>query len=314
MSKIKVLDRFKNYKIINEIIRKKIENATDTCLVPLNDNTFLINNTIHLLKRIGSESSYGTVYISVINKHNKIKFITKIQLDTGDSVKEINILRMLTKYAYLHFNIHLPIMYNNVRCDFFDKKNKRLPENLFDKHYNVNSYNSLFIELACGDLQQFLIKQPTITTKVIDNILAQTFVSILTLHRLNIIHNDTHLGNFLYLKIYKGGCFKYIFKDIIFYIENIGLNWIISDYGLSKTITPSLNYKKYITKDYDTILTLIIEYLVKIEFDDINIIKSLSRFISKGLDSDYILFKILLKNELFISKQPIGQVITTITL
>ena len=59
---------------------------------------------------------------------------------------------------------------------------------------------------------------------------------------------------------------------------------------------------------------MIIEFLVKINFDDINILKSLSRFISKGLDSDYILFKILLKNELFISKQPIGQVITTITL
>jgi serine/threonine protein kinase len=314
MSKIKVLDRFKNYKLLNEIIKEKIENAKNKCLVPIDKDTYSLNNTIILLKRIGSDSSYGSIFLSVIKKHSKVKFITKIQLNTPYAIKEINYLLLLTKYAIIHKNIHLPIMYNSINCDSFNKKDNKLPDNIIDYKYNINSYSSIFVELAVGDLSSLFKSNINITYNLINNIIAQCLVGILTLHNLNIIHNDTHLGNFLYHKIVKKGCFKYIYKDLIFYIENIGYNWVIWDFGLSKSITPSLDYLKYIKKDYKIFMQEIIKRLLRLGLYDFDNIKMVFNYILYDLEDDYLLFKLLLKHNILISKSPIGSVITTIKL
>ena len=316
MSKIKVLDRFKNYKIINEIIKEKIENANNKCLVPLGNNTYSLNNTIILLKKIGTESSYGSVYLSVIKRHSKIKFITKIQVFTYDAMKEIRYLKLLTKYAYLNKNIHLPIIYNTITCDYFNKNNNKLPENLLKKSNNINSYNSLFVELANGDLNNFLKTYKKINIDLIHNILAQCFIGILTLHNNNIIHNDTHIGNFLYFNIYKKGCFKYTYKDLIFYIENIGFNWVIWDFGLSKDLNHiHLSMRiKYIIKDYITLLKSFIKHLINAGIYDNDDMIEIKKYINNNFVNEYIFFKLLIKNNLLFSKNPIGTVITTIKL
>ena len=62
-------------------------------------------------------------------------------------------------------------------------------------------------------------------------------MSILLLHSLNIIHNDTHYGNFLYIKIKEGGCFHYKINDDDYYIENIGYIWMIWDFGNSRELS-----------------------------------------------------------------------------
>lgn len=313
MSKIKVLDRFKKYKILNEIIKDKIENAKNKCLVPLNNNTYSLNETIILLKRIGTESSYGSIFLSIIKKHSKVKFITKIQLHTYYAIKELNYLKLLTKYAYINKNIHLPIMYNSIICDYFDKNNKKLPENILKKSNTINSYISIFVEHAVGDLYNFIKTHKDLTLNIINNIIAQCFVGILTLHTLNIIHNDTHIGNFLYFNIYKGGCFKYVYKDLIFYIENIGYNWLIWDFGLSKTITKSLDIR-YIARDYNELLRSFVKHLLKVGYYDIDYILSIKKYISSEIKDDYTLFKMLLQNNLFISNKQKGTIIATIKL
>lgn len=312
MSKIKVLDRFKNYKILNEIIREKIENAKNKCLVPLNSNTYILNDTILLIKKIGTESSYGSVFLSIIKKHSKIKFITKIQLYTNDAIKEINYLKIITKYAYLNKNIHLPIMYNSLTCNYFDKNNKKLPENLLKKSNLINKYNSLFVELANGDLNSFLKTHSNINSKLINNIVAQCFIGILSLHNINIIHNDTHIGNFLYFNIYKGGCFKYTYKDLVFYIENIGYNWVIWDFGLSDTKTIAINIK-YIINDYYDLLKSFIKHLMRAGIYGIDNIIYLKKYISNNFENEYYLLKYLIKNNILLNEKK-GSIIATINL
>lgn len=312
MSKIKVLDRFKNYKILNELIKEKIENAKDKCLVPLNSNTYLLNNTILLIKKIGTESSYGSVYVSIIKKHSKIKFITKIQVYTFDAMKEINFLKMITRNALLTKNIHLPIMYNSLTCEYYDKNNKKLPPNLLKKSNIITSYNSLFVEMANGDLNSFLKTHDNISVKICNNIIAQCFISILSLHKINIVHNDAHIGNFLYFNIYKGGCFKYTYKDLVFYIENIGYNWVIWDFGLSNTLTISSDIK-YIIKDYYELLRSFVKHAMRAGIYDIDDFIYLKKYLINNFQNEYLLFKLLIKYDI-LSKVQKGSIITTIKL
>jgi hypothetical protein len=64
-----ILDRYKKFKIINETIEKKIKSVENKCLIPMSYGSYSLNNIIFLIKRIGSDSSYGSVYLSKINKY-----------------------------------------------------------------------------------------------------------------------------------------------------------------------------------------------------------------------------------------------------
>jgi hypothetical protein len=304
-----VLDRYKKYEEINKIIDDKIKNAKHKCLYPIKTGSYTLNDVILLYKRIGSVSSYGSIFLSQI-KNNKNKFVTKIQLLSDDTYKELKLLNLITQYAIANKNIHLPLMYNNLECSYFNKNDERLPLNLRDPEYkHINSYYSTFVELANSDLCSYLYNNNKITLKKLNNAISQCFIGILSCHKLKIIHNDTHWCNFLCHKIDNShlSCFKYIYKDLIFYIENIGLNWVIWDFGLSKTM--SLFGNNDIKDDYSFLITTIFakikifdDYLYDI-FNVFNLYKT-----------DYEIIKYLLKKKLLFSDKPIGNIITTIIL
>jgi hypothetical protein len=208
-------------------------------------------------------------------------------------------------------------MYNNLECSYFNKEDKLLPSNLRDEKYKyINSYFSTFVELANGDLGTYIndnIDKSTFTIKDYNNALSQCFIGILTCHINYIIHKDTHLYNFLYHIIQKNNtsCFKYVFKDLVFYIENIGLNWVIWDFGRSDDIT-FLKNNNYIN-DYLVLLETLIDE------DEIisNKYKSYLFEIYNGIKSfnrDYDLIKYLLEKKLLFSDKQIGTIITTIIL
>ena len=313
---INVLDRYTKYNIINNIINEKINKDKNKCLYPVKFGVYTLNDVISLYKKIGSGSSYGSIFLSEIkdNNKNKYKFATKIQLLTDDTYYELNFLKLVTKISIANKNIHLPLMYNNLECSYFNKNDELIPVNLRNKDikYNgINSYYSTFVELANGDLGSFILKNyKKITLKQLNNILAQCFISILSCHRLKFNHNDAHIFNFLYhiIKTDNNSCFKYVYKDLVFYIENIGLNWVIWDFGYSKRI----NFFNDYLKDYIEFIVYFIKTLNDYKIELFNeYLENLFYDIQK-YNKDYDLIKHLLP-ALF-SDKPIGNIITTIIL
>ena len=104
----------------------------------------------------------------------------------------------------------------------------------------------------------------------------------------------------------------YKYRDLIFYIENRGYNWVIWDFGRSKELS-----SKYIYLLYEDLL-LFIESLIK--SDELNIINSNKIILQKILNIIekhkyiYTIIKKLLNDDILFSKVPIGKVLTTIIL
>lgn len=310
---INVLDRYERYNIINNIIEEKIKNAKNKCLYPLKYGKYTLNDVIILLKTIGSKSLNANVFISEI-KNIKYKFATKVQLLTSNTYNEVKILESITKTSINNKNIHLPLMFNNLECSYFNKNDNLLPlKDEENKYTHINAYYSTFVELADGDLKSFLLKnQEKITLKQINNILSQCFIAILSCHRIKIIHNDTHLANFLYHNIKKKNksCFKYIYKNLVFYIENLGLNWVIWDFGYSKYSSLFMDY----IDDYILFIVSFNELFIDSRNDSIKTFLLNLFYNIMHLKKDYELISFLLKKNILFSHKPIGDIITTINL
>jgi serine/threonine protein kinase len=323
---INILDRFIKYDKINSIINDKIKNAANKCLYPIKNGVYTLNDVILLYKRIGVDSSYGSVFVSEIkDKKKKYTFATKIQLLTTDTYEELKYLNYLTKIAIATGNIHLPLIYSNLECSYYDKKNELLPKNLiltkddekYEEYKNINSYNSTFVELANGDLGTFINKNiDKITNEQFKNALSQCFIGILTCHQNNIKHNDSHLYNFLYhiIKKQKKSCFEYKYHDLVFYIENLGLNWVIWDFGLSEDIIDRKNIK--FMNDYIELIKTLYEHISPDKFNNYSFDNYLTNIYDniKLFKEDYDLIKCLLEKKLLFSDKPIGHIITTIIL
>jgi hypothetical protein len=317
---INILDRYKRFNIINNIIDEKIKKDKNKCLYPVKFGVYTLNDVILLFKKIGSNSSYGSIFLSEIKDKNnhKYKFATKVQLLTDDTYAELNYLKLVTKTSIDNKNIHFPLMYNNLECSYFNKNDELMPLNLRDndkdKNFDgVNSYYSTFVELANGDLGSFILKNyKKITLKQLKNILGQCFIAILSCHRLKFNHNDSHIYNFLYhiIKTDNNSCFKYVYNDLVFYIENVGLNWVIWDFGFSEKIG---FFNNNYLRDYIDLIAFLINKILH----DYNIIlfnewlEHLFYDIQK-FNNDYDLIKHLL-HTLF-SDKPIGNIIITINL
>ena len=312
---LNVLDRFVKYDNINSIINDKLKNAENKCLYPVKNGLYKLNDVILLYKQIGIESKYGSVFLSQIkDKKNIYKFATKIQLLTDDSNGELKFLEKLTKIAIRTKNINLPLMYNNLECSYFNKEDEYLPNNLKKEKY-IHAYFSTFVELANGDLGTYLkdnIKK--ITLKQFNNAISQCFVGILTCHKNYIIHNDTHIYNFLYHIINKQqpSCFKYVYYDLTFYIENLGLNWVIWDLGYGEEVSFFKN--NHYMDDYKTFLKSFIDE------DEIELSDTLYEYLNdiyinvNLFRTDYDMIKYLLQKNILFSNNQIGDVITTIIL
>ena len=203
----------------------------------LNKKIILCENNINK-----SSSVYGSIYLSYINDDNSntsYYFITKVGILTNITINELVILNKVSQNVLETKNIHLPLIYNNVKCDNIDTSiiNLKIIKEQ-DEFNNATSYYSFFIEKEEGDIYTLLkdYKYNGYYNIIILNIISQVFMGILSCHSLNIYHNDAHPGNFLFkpLKISKPSCVEYKYKDLTFYIENMGYIIKIVDFGLSR--------------------------------------------------------------------------------
>ena len=183
-------------------------------------------------KRIGSNSTCAEVYLVNIDKTQVALKVLPI-LQKKDEINNIKEIAFATKASSLVLNDKsqfFPIVYGSSICEnikFDDsssfkegsenysvskiidsdntltKKEKarlKISKCLEYKKNNLKvNANVLFSELAWGDLLQF-IKENEVTETMCDNILFQVFSGINDLQtKLNLVHNDLHLGNILML-------------------------------------------------------------------------------------------------------------------
>jgi hypothetical protein len=233
-------DRIKVYKIYVKYFSKyKQEQCLNVIKKGNNIEYSLANDNIKIVKKFGTESKNGSIYLSKgANGGELLRFASKIMPQTKDNKNEIKILKEVTKIVSSNTNPHFPLMYYNYSCSVLDNNN--LPEVVTNKRYFINVN-----ELANGDLQDFMLKEYD-NYKKVNNALAQIYIAILSFHSIGYTHNDAHWGNFLYHKVKPGGYIKYVINGYDVYLENLGYLWVIWDYGQT-TILDNLNI--FITLD-----------------------------------------------------------------
>jgi hypothetical protein len=226
---IDIDDRIKTYKMYTKYLSQYNKNQCLKIVKKGNNVEYSIaDNNIKIVKRIGTESQYGAIYLSKgSNVGELFRFASKIMVQDKSNTIEIKILMQVSKLVINKINPHFPIMYNTFFCNIREK-NRDLPKFANNQDYYIN-----FNELANGDLKMFMLKEYN-NYRLVNNAMAQVFIAILSFHSLGYSHNDAHWGNFLYHKINPGGYIKYNINGYEVFIENLGYLWIIWDYGFTK--------------------------------------------------------------------------------
>jgi hypothetical protein len=219
-------DRIRIYKIYVKYLSKfKVKQCLNIHKSGDNVEYSLADSEIKIIRKIGTESNYGAIYVSKgTNTGELFRFASKIMAQSKDNKKELAILNKLSDIVINKKNPHFPLMYKNFSCDALSK-DADLPKFAMNKRYFIN-----LNELANGDLKMFIHKEYD-NHKVVSNALAQIFIAILTFHNIGYTHDDTHWGNFLYHKINPGGYIKYNINGTDVYVENLGYLWVIWDFS-----------------------------------------------------------------------------------
>lgn len=246
-----IMDKVKTnrYKLINRINRFKLL-KNKIALLKYNDclekkvfngvQGYTIRNIINLIKRIGSKSKYGSIYLtSIPNTIGPHPIATKIMKNDSDNILEINIMTKITYNIILKkLSKHFLMIYGSCTCSGKIAEKLRL--------ISIN-------ELADGDLKMLLtVRELLQNEELLLNLLFQTFISIATYHNLvGYVHGDSHYGNYLYQQNNEVGYYHYVFNGNDYYLKSCKWNIIIFDYGFSKKINNVNNaaHVKKINKD-----------------------------------------------------------------
>ena len=220
---------------------------------------YTIKNIIDLVKKIGTESVYGVIYLSSIKESlGGYSIVAKVMSNNAGNLQEIKLMYKITQELLLtKKSKHFAAVYKYAKCtkkDIVGYHGEIMKREAKQKLVSIN-------ELAHGDLKTFLQNRDIAgDDKLIFNLMIQTFISIATFqNRMNYAHNDAHHGNFLYQKNNDVGYYEYKFNNITFYLKACGYNIIIYDYGLSvKLDMPKcpqhFRMKNYIKADYYRII------------------------------------------------------------
>jgi hypothetical protein len=283
--------RIKYYKILHKYIESRTK-YNDNCLrlyKYLNSKPiYRIGNRIILDKQIGSDSKYGSVFLSHYRLTNKkfgklFTFATKISDGlNSNNIKEYKVLKDLTNCVIKEECPHFPMSFGKLECtkqnirdlhtiyssdispSFIKQNSSSFISLLSNLPKNIHNKNNLLItlnELAENDHDYFITLYYR-DDKIIWNSLVQVILSLMFFHKyINAYHRDSHNGNFLYHKTKPGGYYHYNLYGKDFYLENIGFLWVIWDFGLIQPFSNSklINNNKYGIGDNNTLL--IIDYM-----------------------------------------------------
>lgn len=289
---IKSIENYYNRFKIYKKSKTNLENLNKfECLIPFNDkNEFQISNSKLLLKnRIGSNSRYGLVYLTIFNK---FKYATKLTPINKYNLNEIILVEKLSNITIKDLNPHFLLTYKLFVCNN-NLEVIYLPELIKNDNYYI-SVN----ELVNGNFKNF-INDYSITNSLLLNALQQIIISILSFHYFTdgSFHNDCHHKNFLFYKIKPGGYFHYNIYNKDIYIKNLGYLWLIWDFGL---VRKEPEYKNRRFEDYFRILHFFLKNTSYSDFNTINIVKNILKlkyynFTIPDSNSDELFFNELLK-------------------
>ncbi len=224
-NRYKLINRINRFKLLknkisllkyNDCLEKKVFNGVQG---------YTIRNIINLIKRIGSKSKYGSIYLtSIPNTIGPHPIATKIMKNDNDNILEIKIMTKITNDIILkRLSKHFLMIYGSCTCS------NKIAEKL--RLISIN-------ELADGDLKMLLSNRNLLEDRdLLLNLLFQTFISIATYHILvGYVHGDSHYGNYLYQQNNEIGYYHYVFNGNDYYLKSCKWNIIIFDYGFSKKI------------------------------------------------------------------------------
>lgn len=205
---------------------------------------------VEFTKQIGSKSAYGSAYMNMGRGFGKLlQFSCKIMdASSKDNKLEVNILRLMTtiveKTGFPHFPITYSTMICTSKCDAVG----------CPSHAKNPPYFVVFNELACCDVQNwFKTKRTNAQYK---SILLQIVICLLKFHTLGLVHNDTHLGNFLIHETKPGGYWRYNIGDKDVFVKNCGYLLVLWDPGLARA-DPGAGYMNGPNNDMMRPLTLL---------------------------------------------------------
>jgi len=200
-------------------------------------------------KRIGSDSVYGTAYLNMGKGLSRVlKFSIKIM--PKKFIGEVALLRQMSRIAELGISPNMPITYTALKC--MSPNDPTLIRNpSANELMKKGNYYVVLNEIANGDTHDFFKYNYSLDTY--ESIIVQMIFSLRAFHNLGYVHNDAHLGNYLYHKITPGGFWQYQYKNTVIYVPNTGYLMVLWDPGLAKKESALLT--RYI--DYQRTLGLI---------------------------------------------------------
>jgi hypothetical protein len=222
----------------NHILNKIAGISNNECLnVRHQENSNAVNYTIKdkisLVKRIGTSSKYGYIYIANIkNEIGKRPIAAKLMIQNNRNILESELNSKITELIInKKLSKHFILTYKVIKCNILS--NKKLPYIINNRKYII-----LLNELARGDLKH-LCKQKEFLKNddMLYNVFAQIMLSILTFHNFGYVHRDCHWGNFLYhYNNNLTGYYHYNINGKNYYLKTGKYSMYIYDFGLCTTI------------------------------------------------------------------------------
>lgn len=214
-------------------------------------NGYTIENIIDLERRIGTDSVNGVIYkTSVKNMLGRSPMVAKLmqKYDTGNKNEvEIN-KKVSANIISRKLSRHFLFTYKVFECtNWLD--NKDTPSLIRNEEYFV-----CLNELAHGDLVGLCENRMFLENdEIVINVACQSLLAIATFHKMGLVHQDTHWGNFLYQLIEnKKGYYHYLINGKNYYLKSCCYNVMIYDFG--NAVTYNARQKLKANEDYRKIL------------------------------------------------------------
>lgn len=227
---------------------------------------------IYFDKQIGTKSAYGTAYMNAGKGVARLlRFSIKIMGDQFSN--EVALLKKMSNLAEQKLSPNMPITYEVLHCKYPTTSKKLLKNADVPKLVQDGKYYVVLNELANGDLHDWF--QYTYSPREYESVLMQLLFSLRTFHKYtNFVHNDSHLGNFLWHRVTPGGFWHYRYSPkalptpiglpnkplpayVDIYVPNTGYLLVLWDPGVARPIATNPISDYHPSRDYWRPLSLI---------------------------------------------------------
>lgn len=228
---------YNRWNIYDQIRRNILEIKSDyQCMDPKGELMSALTDTVTIGK-----GCFGVVYKSAFKKNPKFKFaIKQFKFDKkSEYTEDTKIHRYIQKWHEIIFLREVNKLSLKV-CQNLPYLHKFY--SCLDVSGKENPYLVLLIELADGDLDSWFKTKPSYEAQ--HNCLFQIMAGIHTLQtHLQMVQNDIKAANILFFQvpIIPDSYFQYTILGKKYYLPNLGLVFVINDFGVSTSLSPKID-------------------------------------------------------------------------